>query len=355
MNFTLNLIMTENEQTSIPNGKAGLIEKIKANARQTHLETEHGIGDDAAIAHYDGGESTLVSTSIFAEGIHFDLTYTPLKHFGYKVVVAAATKIVAMNATPIQMTIALAVSNKVMQQHILEFYDGVHAACEEYDIDLIGGDITTSRTGITVSATTIGRADESEFVMRNGAKPTDLLCVTGDLGAAYMGLQLLEREKSIFNAAPSTQPKLQGYEYILRRQLKPELQAEVLKYLKTKQIKPTSMIAVSSGLASEIINICRASNAGCEIFEERVPIAPDTEKMAKEFNIAPIVAALNGGEDYELLFTIPLHDYEKIKENDFFKVIGSINKPEQGSNIVMEDGAIMPLQPSLNQQTLTNN
>lgn len=346
--------MTENEQTSIPNGKAGLIEKIKANVSLTHLETEHGIGDDAAIAHYDGGESTLVSTSIFAEGIHFDLTYTPLKHLGYKVVVAAATKIVAMNATPIQMTIALAVSNKVMQQHILEFYDGVHAACDEYSIDLIGGDITTSRTGITVSATTIGRADESDIVMRSGAKPTDLLCVTGDLGAAYMGLQLLEREKSIFNAAPSTQPKLQGYEYILRRQLKPELQAEVLKYLKTKQIKPTSMIAVSSGLASEIINICRASNAGCEIFEERVPIAPDTEKMAKEFNIAPIVAALNGGEDYELLFTIPLNTYEKIKDNDFFKVIGSINKPEDGTNIVMDDGAIMSLQPSLNQQTLTN-
>ena len=347
--------MTENEQTSIPNGKAGLIEKIKANVSQTHIETIQGIGDDAAVSHYGGGDNTLVSTSIFAEGIHFDLTYTPLKHFGYKVVAASISKILSMNAEPIQMTISLAISNKIMQQHVLEFYDGVHAACDEYCIDLIGGDITTSRTGITISTTTIGRADENEIVTRDGAKPTDLLCVTGDLGAAYMGLQLLEREKSIFNAAPTAQPQLQGYEYILRRQLKPEAQVEVLKYLKTKQIKPTSMICVASGLAGEIINLCRASKAGCEIFEERIPIASDTTKMAKEFNIAPIVAALNGGEDYELLFTIPLNTYEKIKDNDFFKVIGSINKPEDGTNIVMEDGAIMPLQPSLNQQTLTNN
>ena len=355
MNFTLNLIMTENEQTSIPNGKAGLIEKIMANVSNTHIETVQGIGDDAAIAHYGGGDSTLVSSSIFAEGIHFDLTYTPIKHLGYKVVAASISKILAMNGEPIQISISLAISNKIMQQHVLEFYDGVHAACDQYSIDLIGGDITTSRTGITIATSTIGRADEQDIVTRDGAKPTDLLCVTGDLGAAYMGLQLLEREKSIFNAAPSTQPKLQGYEYILRRQLKPEAQEEVLKYLKTKQIKPTSMICVASGLAGEIINICRASKCGCEIFEERVPIAPDTEKMAKEFNIAPIVAALNGGEDYELLFTIPLHDYEKIKDNDFFKVIGSINAPEQGTNIVMENGAIMPLQPSINQQTLTNN
>ncbi len=335
--------MTENELTSIPDGKAGLTAKIKAGADITHPETIIGIGDDAAVSHYGGGENTLVSSSIFSEGIHFDLTYTPLKHFGYKVVAASINKILAMNAEPIQVTVSIAVSNKVAQQHILEFYDGVHAACDEYCIDLIGGDTTTSRTGITIATTTIGRADEDEIVSRDGAKPTDLLCVTGDLGAAYLGLQLLEREKAVFNANPTTQPQLQGYEYILQRQLKPEAQTEVLKYLKTKQIKPTSMIAVQSGLASEIINLCRASNMGCEIFEERVPIASDTKKMAKEFNINPIVAALNGGEDYELLFTIPLATYEKIKDNDFFKIIGSINAPEHGMNIVMEDGGIIPL------------
>ncbi len=343
----------ENEYTSIPNGKAGLVERIKSGASESHSQTVMGIGDDCAILDY-GSADTLMSTTIFAEGIHFDLTYTPIKHLGYKVVVAAISDILAMNGTPLHVSIALAVSNKVMQQHILEFYDGVHAACQEYDIDLVGGDLSTARTGVTIAVTAMGEAYDNEIVYRNGAQPTDLICVTGNLGGAYMGLQLLEREKTLFNANPGQQPQLSGNDYILRRQLKPEAKAEVLKYLKAKDVKPTAMINLSSGLASELMNICRASKMGCEIFEERIPIHPDTEKMAKEFNINPIVTALNGGEDYELLFTIPLGCYEKIKENDFFSIIGSINKEELGSNVVLRDGSIIPLEPSLNSQTFQN-
>lgn len=343
----------ENEHTSIPNGKAGLIEKIKEKTEITHSQTLQGIGDDAAVLDYQS-ENSVVSTTMFVEGIHFDLTYTPIKHLGYKVVVAAINDILAMNATPRQVTVALAISNKVMQSHVLDFYDGVHAACSKYEIDLVGGDITTAKVGVSVAVTAIGGACDSELVYRNGANPTDLLCVTGNLGGAYMGLQLLEREKVIFQSNPDAKPKLDGYDYILQRQLRPEAQTEVLGYLSAKDVKPTSMISVSSGLATEIINICRASGVGCEIFEERIPMHIQTENMAKEFNINPIVTALNGGEDYELLFTIPLMDYEKIKDNDYFSIIGSINKADQGSNIVLRDGSIIPLEPSLNQQTLQN-
>lgn len=343
----------ESEYTSIPNGKAGLVERIKSGASAIHAQTVAGIGDDAAVLDY-GSADTLASTTIFAEGIHFDLTYTPIKHLGYKVVVAAISDILAMNGTPLHISIALAVSNKIMQKHILEFYEGVHAACAEYDIDLIGGDISTARSGVTIAATALGEAYDGDIVYRSGAQPTDLICVSGNVGAAYMGLQLLEREKTLFNANPEQQPQLSGYDYILRRQLKPEACTEVLKYLKSKEVKPTAMISLSSGLASELMNICRASRMGCEIFEERIPINSETEKMAKEFNINPIVAALNGGEDYQLLFTIPLACYEKIKNNDFFSIIGSINKEELGSNVVLKDGSIIPLEPSVNNQTLQN-
>lgn len=343
----------ENENTSIPDGKYGLISKIADKTKKINSETLFGIGDDAAILDCSKGK-TVVSSDIFAEGIHFDLTYTPLKHLGYKVVVAGIADIYAMNATPKQITVCLAVSNVIMQAHILDFYDGVHAACKEYKVDLIGGDVTTSKKGISIAVTAIGTADENDLVYRNGAKPTDLLCVTGNLGAAYMGLQLLEREKTLFNANPESQPQLEGYDYILKRQLKPEINTELGDYFKKKGIKPTSMIDVSQGLASEIINICRASNVGCEIFEERIPMVSDTEKMAKELNINPIVTALNGGEDYELLFTIELKEYEKIKNNDLFAIIGSINAVDKGRNIVMKDGSIITLEPSINNQTFQN-
>jgi len=344
----------QNENTSIPYGKNGLVKKIQEKNVKYNSQTILGIGDDASISDFSGGKKTLLRSLIFAEGIHFDLTYTPLKHLGYKVVTAAVTSIYAMNAKPLQITVSLAVSNKVMQAHILEFFDGVHAACKNYKVDLIGGDLTTSRKGITIAVTVTGEADDEEIVYRSGAKPTDLLCVTGDLGGAYLGLQLLEREKALFNLNPETQPQLSGYDYVLKRQLKPESPKELTDYLKKKEVKPTSMISLSSGLASEIINLCNASNMGCEIFQERIPVAPDTEKMAKEFNIDPVIAALNGGEDYELLFTIELKNYEKIKNNDMFSIIGSINAVDKGRNIVMKDGSIITLEPSINNQTFQN-
>ena len=343
-----------NENTSIPYGKNGLVKKIKEKTVKYNSQTLFGIGDDASVSDFSGGKKTLLRSLIFAEGIHFDLTYTPLKHLGYKVVTAAVSSIYAMNAKPLQITVSLAVSNVVMQAHILEFFDGVHAACKNYQVDLLGGDLTTSRKGITIAVTVTGEADEEEIVYRSGAKPTDLLCVTGDLGSAYLGLQLLEREKALFNANPETQPQLSGYDYILKRQLKPESPKELTDYLKKKEVKPTSMISLSSGLASEIINICNASNMGCEIFQERIPVAPEAEKMAKEFNIDPVIAALNGGEDYELLFTIELKNYEKIKNNDMFSIIGSINAVDKGRNIVMKDGSIITLEPSINNQTFQN-
>ncbi len=344
----------ENENTSIPLGKEGLIAKISEGARSLNSETVFSIGDDAAVCDFSQSGKTVVSSDIFAEGIHFDLTYTPLKHLGYKVVIAGISDIYAMNAKPVQITVSLAVSNKVMQAHILEFYEGVHAACKEYNTDLIGGDLTTSKRGISIAVTAIGRAQEDELVYRSGAKPTDLICVTGDLGGAYMGLQLLEREKTIFNSNPEAQPELSGYDYILKRQLKPECPADLRDYFKKKDIKPTSMTDVSNGLASEILSLCNASKMGCEIFQERIPVAEDTAKMAKEFNIDPVIAALNGGEDYELLFTIKLSDYEKIKNNDMFSVIGSINALDKGRNIVMKDGSIITLEPSVNNQNFQN-
>ena len=344
----------ENENTSIPSGKEGLIAKIAGGARNLNSETVFAIGDDAAVCDFNNGQKTVVSSEIFAEGIHFDLTYTPLKHLGYKVVVAGISDIYAMNAKPVQITVSLSVSNKVMQAHILEFYEGVHAACKEYNTDLIGGDLTTSKKGISIAVTAIGEAKEEDLVFRTGAKPTDLLCVTGDLGGAYMGLQLLEREKTIFNSNPESQPELSGHDYILKRQLKPECPAELQDYFKKKGIKPTSMTDVSNGLASEILSLCNASKLGCEIFQERIPIAGETEKMAQEFNIDPVIAALNGGEDYELLFTIKLSDYEKIKNNDMFSVIGSLNALEKGRNIVMKDGSIITLEPSVNSQNFQN-
>ena len=284
---------------------------------------------------------------MFVEGIHFNLVYTPLKHLGWKVISAAISDIIAMNAQPKQVMVSIAVSNILMQSQILEIYEGIHLACNHYHVDLAGGDITSAMRGLTICVTVVGTAKEDDIVYRNGARPTDLICVTGNLGGAYMGLQLLERERSVFEST-GVQPKLDNNDYILRRQLRPEAQIELLDYFKKKEIKPTSMIDLSTGLAEELMNLCRASDMGCEIFEERIPIADETKKMAEEFGMSPVIAALNGGEDYELLFTIELKEYEKIKDNDFFTLIGSINTADKGSNIVMTDGNMMPLQPSNN-------
>ncbi|MCQ2974579.1 MAG: thiamine-phosphate kinase [Bacteroidales bacterium] len=332
---------SENENTSIPNGKEGLISKISEKTKSYHKETIYGIGDDSAVLNYHE-KRTLVSTDIFVDGIHFDLMYTPLKHLGYKVVVASISDIIAMNATPKHITVSMAVSNVLMQAQILEIYEGIHHACEEYQLDLIGGDITSSKKGVSICVTSMGIANEEDIVYRKGARPTDLLCVTGNLGGAYMGLQLLEREKSIFQST-GVQPKLEGNDYVLQRQLKPTARLELLNYFKTKEIKPTSMIDLSTGLATELINLCNSSNMGCEIFEERIPIEDDTRKIAAEFGIDPTIAALNGGDDFEILFTIELSNYEKIKNNDFFSIIGSINPIDKGTNIVMSDGNIIPI------------
>lgn len=336
----------EPEKISIPNGKHGLIAKIAEKAVKTNPETILGIGDDAAVIN-SGNLRTLVSTDMFVEGIHFNLVYTPLKHLGWKVVSAAIADIIAMNAQPKQVMVSIAVSNILMQSQILEIFDGVKLACEHYKVDLAGGDITSSMRGLTICVTAIGTAKEDDIVYRNGARPTDLICVTGNLGGAYMGLQLLERERSVFEST-GVQPKLDNNDYILRRQLRPEAQIELLDYFKKKDIKPTSMIDLSTGLADELMNLCRASDMGCEIFEERIPIADETKKMSEEFGIMPVVAALNGGEDYEMLFTIELKEYEKIKDNDFFTLIGSINTADKGSYIVMNDGNMMPLSDSFN-------
>lgn len=336
--------MEEKKTTS----KREIINNIKTKIVCKNSETVVGIGDDAAICNFSNDERTVVSTEIFAEGIHFDLTYTPLKHLGYKAVVAGICDIYAMNATPLQITIGLAISKRFGTAQIDELYQGIVAACDFYNVDLIGGDLTSSLTGICISVTSIGKANENDIVYRKGAKPTDLICVTGDLGAAYMGLQLLEREKTVFEGNPDKQPELNGYDYILRRQLKPEANKNLLSFFKEKNIKPTSMTDISSSLTDEIINICKENNLGCEIFEERLPIAEETEKMCREFNIPPVVAALNGGEDFEMLFTIELKNYEKIKNNKIFSIIGSINAEDKGLNIVTRDGSILPLDQSEN-------
>lgn len=323
--------------------KADIISRISDLIKPSKSETVKAGGDDAAEIKTSG--NTLIATDILTEGIHFDLIYTPLKHLGYKTVVAGLSEIVAMNAIPLQVMISIAVSAAIKQNMLDEFFEGVKAACNTYNVDLLVGDITSSKTGFTICVTAIGESDNQSPVYRSGAKPTDLICVTGNLGAAYAGLQLLEREKTVFLANPEgKQPELTNYEYILRRQLKPELQTELKKYLLTKQVVPTSMIDITSGLAGDITSLCNASAVGCEIFEERIPINPETKQMSAEFNIDPTIMALNGGEDFELLFTIDLKNYKKIKDNDFFSIIGSINSADKGMNIVTRSGAIIPLQ-----------
>lgn len=318
--------------------KQEVINNIKKEFDSLNKQTILGIGDDSAIIKYDN--QAVIATNMLLEGIHFDLTYTPIKHLGYKSVIAAISNIYAMNAKPKQILISLSVARRFTKEMIEIFYQGVKLACNRYNVDLIGGDLKSSKTGVAISATAIGEP-MGEIIKRSGAKANDLICVTGDLGSAYMGLQLLEREKTVFENNPNKQPEFKNAEYILERQLKPEINCEVLDYLKSKEITPTSMTDLSQGLANQIISICDESQMGCEIFEDRIPINEQTKEMAKEFNINPLVCALNGGEDYELLFTINLKDYNKVKDNDFFSIIGSINDKDKGRNIVLFDGSIV--------------
>lgn len=318
-------------------GEFGLIEHLTKDIKLKNRSSVKGIGDDAAVLNYNR-KRVLVSTDMLIQGIHFDLTYTPLKHLGYKTVVVNASDIYAMNGTPKQITLSVAISNHFSVESMEEFYAGVRLACEVYGIDLVGGDTTSSLSGMCISVTVIGEADKDEIVYRNGAKPNELICVSGDLGAAYMGLQLLEREKMVFKESNEADPDFAGYEYILERQLKPEARKDIIALLREKGIKPTSMIDVSDGLSSEIMHICKQSNIGCNIYEDKLPIDYQTAKMAEELNMNVTVCAISGGEDYELLFTAPLSDYDLISSLHGIKVIGHTCSAAEGCNLITRDG-----------------
>jgi thiamine-monophosphate kinase len=323
-------------------GEFGLIDHLTSGIELHQPSTEKGIGDDAAILNY-GGEKILVTKDLLVESIHFNLTYTPLKHLGYKSAVVNFSDIVAMNGTPRQLLVGLAVSSRFPLEAIEEFYAGLRLACEKYNVDLIGGDTTSSSSGMFISITVLGSAEKP--VCRNTAQVNDLVCVSGDLGAAYMGLLLLEREKEVFNANPNMQPDLEGHDYVLERQLKPEARVDITKLLAENEITPTSMIDISDGLASEILHICKQSNTGCHIYEEKIPIDISTANLAEEFGIQPAIAALNGGEDYELLFTINQKDFEKIsKLKDDIRIIGHITEASAGCYLIPENGTAITLQ-----------
>ena len=298
---------------------------------------------DCAVLDFKN-KKIVVTTDLLTEGIHFNLMYVPLKHLGYKAVTVNLSDVYAMNATPKQITVSIAVSAKMSVEALDEFYSGIYLACERYGVDLVGGDTTSSLTGFTISVTAIGEAEEGELVYRNGAKDTDLLCVTGDLGGAYMGLQLLERENEVFKINPKMVPQFAGYDYILGRQLKPEARKDILPIFRELGIHPTSMIDISDGLSSEIFHLCNQSGVGCRLYEDRLLFDSQTKKMAAELNINPLVAALNGGEDYELLFTIPVTDHDKVRNHPDISVIGHITDRSEGVNLITAGiGQLIPL------------
>lgn len=335
--------MNTTKRTEISSiGEFGLIERLTADITPAHKETVKGVGDDAAILHFDSDEEVLISTDLFMEGVHFDLTYFPLKHLGYKAIIANISDIYAMNGTPKQITVSLALSRKFCIEDVEELYSGIKLACQEYGVDIVGGDTTSSLTGLAISITATGTAPKGTAVRRNGAKETDLICVTGNLGAAYMGLQLLEREK-IATQGKDIQPDFQGKEYILERQLKPEARKEVLEKLRQENVKPTAMMDISDGLASELMHICKQSGVGCRIYEERIPIDYQTAIMAEELNLNVITCALGGGEDYELLFTVPIADHEKVAAMKDVRVIGHIVSDAMGLALITRDGVEMEL------------
>lgn len=296
-----------------------------------------GIGDDAAVISY-GNKKTVVTTDMFTEGVHFNLMYFPLKHLGYKVVVAAISDIYAMNATPRQILVSIGISQKFYVEMIDEFYAGIAAACEFYDLDLIGGDTTSSVNGMVINVTAIGDGAKENLIYRKGASIDNLICLTGDLGGAYMGLQLLNRENEVFKVNPDFKPQFEGHEYILQRQLKPEARKDISTIFQNAGIKPTSMIDISDGLSSDLMQICKASNLGCRIYEEKIPMDQQTINMGEELHINPIVGALNGGDDFEMLFTIPLTDHDKVKNNPDITVIGHMVNESEGIKLIATGG-----------------
>ena len=330
--------MQEIHRTEIATlGEFGLIKHLTENIKLQNPETKYGVGDDAAVLEFNN-QQTLVTTDLLMEGVHFDLVYTPMKHLGYKAAIVNFSDIYAMNGTPKQITVSLAVSKRFCIEDLDLFYEGLQLACQLHGVDIVGGDTTSSVTGLAISITCIGVADKEQVTYRNGAKETDLICVSGDLGAAYMGLQLLEREKAVFEGQKEINPDFSGKEYLLERQLKPEARKDIIEELSKAGIRPTAMMDISDGLSSELMHICTQSNVGCRVYEERIPIDYQTAVMAEELNMNVTTCALNGGEDYELLFTIPLTDHGKVSSIKGIKVIGHITKPELGCGLITRDG-----------------
>lgn len=327
----------ENEPTPLGDlGEFGLIELLTQNIEIKHKNTLLGIGDDAAILK-GGNDAIVVSTDMLVEGVHFDLLYTPLKHLGYKAAIVNFSDIYAMNAYPEQITVSLALSNKYSVEAVEEIYEGIRLACELYGVDLIGGDTTSSLSGLVISISVIGRQAEKKIVKRSGAQENDLICLSGDLGAAFAGLQILEREKSVFESNEKIQPDLSGKDYILERQLKPEARKDVVLALEEKKLIPTAMIDVSDGLSSELLHLAKSSKVGIQLYEDKIPIDPSTVSTCEELNLSPITAALNGGEDYELLFTVPLEAHEKIKMMPGISIIGHVVDEASGCNMITND------------------
>src|SRR5580698_3023581 len=318
-------------------GEFGLIDRLTANIEIKNASTLLGVGDDAAIIDHFGRQ-TVVSTDLLIEGVHFDLIYTPLRHLGYKSVVVNLSDIYAMNATPTQITIALGVSNRFSVEALDEFYEGVYAACETYGVDLVGGDTASSKKGFVISVTAIGEVTPDRFVRRSTAKQGDLLCCTGDLGAAYLGLIILEREKKIFLESPQIKADLENEKYVIGRLLKPEARKDIIEFFQQSELLPTAMMDISDGLSSEILHICRQSELGCVLYEDKIPIAEDTRNAAYKFELDPTACALSGGEDYELLFTISQEDHEKLLLNEQISVIGYMTEPEKGKKIITRGG-----------------
>lgn len=330
-------------------GEFGLIDHLTKDIKHKNESTKKGVGDDCAVMHY-GERETLVSTDMLMEGIHFDLTYVDMRHLGYKSAMVNISDIFAMGGTPRQMVVGIALSKRFKVEDLEAFYEGLRMACDKWNVDIVGGDTTSSMTGLAISITVMGDADKEDVIYRSGAKDTDLICVSGDLGGAYCGLQLLEREKTVYyqqlqearkkdkNAMIEFQPDFSGKEYLLERQLQPEARGDVLQQLREAGIRPTSMIDISDGLSSEIMHICKDSNVGCRLFEKEIPIDYQTAVMAEEMNMSLTTCALNGGEDYELLFTCSIGDYNKVKELDGIRVIGHITRPELGTMLVTRDG-----------------
>ena len=330
--------MQETHRTEISTlGEFGLIKHLTENIRLQNPESKYGVGDDAAVLEFNN-QQTLVTTDLLMEGVHFDLVYTPLKHLGYKAAIVNFSDIYAMNGTPKQITVSLAVSKRFCIEDLELFYEGLQLACQIHGVDIVGGDTTSSVTGLAISITCIGVAEKDQVIYRNGAKETDLICVSGDLGSAYMGLQLLEREKAVFEGQKEVNPDFSGKEYLLERQLKPEARKDIIEELTKEGIRPTSMMDISDGLSSELMHICSQSKVGCRVYEERIPIDYQTAVMAEELNMNVTTCALNGGEDYELLFTVPLTDHDKVAAMKGVKVIGHITKAELGCGLITRDG-----------------